>query len=87
MTTIGQGAGVGFGQDKGLPSIIELASARSCHKYLSRHAWILCSLGLILIALETPAHSAEPRRCLRDGKLRLYFAVCLSGGHTLTHIY
>lgn len=67
---------MGFGQGKDLPSIIDLTSARSCQKYLSRHAWILCSLGLTLIANGMPAHSAEPRRCLRDGQVIITNAPC-----------
>lgn len=67
---------MGFGQDKGLPSIIDLAWPKSCHKHFSRHAWTLCSLGLILIAHGTSAHSAEPRRCLRDGQVVITNVPC-----------
>lgn len=46
------------------------------HKRSGRCVWIPYVIGLLLIALGATAHSAEPRRCLRDGQVVITNVPC-----------
>lgn len=63
------GAGVCFGYETDIQQSFGRSSASTQQRLFGRRVRILFFLNLLVGALVLPAHSAETRRCLRDGQV------------------
>lgn len=70
------GAGVRFGNKTDIQQGFGKSSASTQHRLFGRHVRILFFLNFLISALVLPAHSAETRRCLRDGQVIITNVSC-----------
>lgn len=69
-------AGVRFRLETNIQQGFAKVSATTQQRWFGRRAWILFSLSFLICVLELPAHSAEPRRCLRNGQVIITDVQC-----------